>query len=179
MTKTTTAALNPLHGNKVACPNSSKRNLREMHLPSGFDIVVFCEFCVDDSTAASQALARSHSMAQISAISSHCEEPGKNHFVENARESEIEGEEGRTKTFVKSRALSRKHSSEWMMIANVWAHFLDDIIHKLIYTLVCLSPVCFYILFNQQGSFFPLPKFSQLIKNVFKMAKSPIYSGFF
>jgi len=91
-----------------------------MQLPSGFDIVVFCEFCVDDSSAASQALARSHSMAQISAISSHCEEPGKNHFVENAREMrESEGEEGRTKGFVKSRALSRKHSSEWMMIANV------------------------------------------------------------
>jgi hypothetical protein len=118
-------------------------------------------------------------MALISAISSHYEEPGKNHFVENARESESEGQEGRTKTFVKSRALSRKHSSEWMMIANVWPHFLDDI-HSQTHLYPCLLiPVCFYILFNQQGFFFPpLPKFNQLVKIVFKMAKSPFNLGF-
>jgi len=56
--------------------------------------------------------------------------------------------------------------------------FWMTFIHKLIYTLVCLSLFVFIFFLTSRVFFLTLPKFSQLVKNVFKMAKSPFNLGF-
>jgi len=54
-----------------------------------------------------------------------------------------------------------------MTIANVWSQFWMTFIHKLIYTLVC-----FYILLNQQGFFFPCLNLASLSKMFLKWLKA-------
>lgn len=122
--KKTTAALNPLHWNKVACPNSSKRNLREMQTTFRFwyrSILWILRGRFFRSFSISRTLPLDGpNLRNFLTLRRTGEEP---FCRECERECEGEGEEGHTKTFVKSRALSRKHSSEWMTIANVWPQF--------------------------------------------------------